>query len=43
LPAGAASSRTNNAVRNGYSALDVTPLLLRGANAVGVVLGHGWR
>lgn len=34
---------TNNEVRNGYSALDVTHLLQEGNNAVGVVLGHGWR
>ena len=34
---------TNNEKRNGYSSLDVTRLLKQGVNAVGVVLGHGWR
>ena len=36
---------TNNARRNGFSALDVTSLLPEagGASALGVALGHGWR
>ena len=35
------SAWTNNEKRNTYSALDVTHLLRKGSNAVGVVLGHG--
>ena len=35
------SAWTNNEKRNTYSALDVTHLLVKGSNALGVVLGHG--
>jgi len=34
---------SNNERRNGFSSIDVTKLVAKGSNVLGVALGHGWR